>query len=50
MVFPDHTGHLGTLSGGRALAWMNHAPRFATVRRRRCALIAGMVDDRTPGP
>ena len=31
-MFPDHTNHLGTLFGGRALAWMDKAAFIAATR------------------
>lgn len=44
MVFPDHTNHLGTLFGGRALAWMDKAAFVAASRFARCTVVTARSD------
>ena len=39
IVFPDDTNHLGTLFGGRALAWMDKAAFVAATRYARRTVV-----------
>jgi acyl-CoA hydrolase len=39
IVFPDDTNHLGTLFGGRALAWMDKAAFIAATRYARRTVV-----------